>query len=165
VTRTEQLEHGEHRYVGGVTYTIIDSDVDELASFLDDVQNWRGFLPRTRDVRLVANEGAESLVEITHGSGLLKVAYTLQVLRDGNLVRFWVDRGRPHDIEDAWGFFRAEPLPRGQTLLTYGVLIDIGPGLLRDLFENRVYELALAVPDNVRTAALQASARGRRASR
>jgi len=151
--------------VGGVTYTILDAGVDDLASLLDDFRSWRRFLPKTRDAQRVGALGEDPLVEITHGSPLVKVAYTLRVHRSGNLVRFWMDPSRPHDIEDAWGFFRAEPLPNGRTLMTYGILIDMGSGLLRDMFEGRVRELALEVPDHVRDVVLQRIARGQRASR
>jgi hypothetical protein len=34
--------------------------------------------------------------------------------------------------------------------VTYGILIDLGPGLLRSLFEERVRQLALTVPERVR---------------
>jgi len=38
--------------------------------------------------------------------------------------------------------------------LTYGILVDIGPGLVRDLFEERLREMALTVPQRVRAYAL-----------
>jgi hypothetical protein len=165
VAREQYLQRGERRYVGGVTYTILDARVTDLASLLDDVRSWRRFLPKTRDAQHVGSAGMDALVEITHGSALVKVAYTLRVHRDGNVVRFWMDPSRPHDIEDAWGFFRAEPMPDGRTLMTYGILIDMGDGLLRDMFEDRVRELALEVPDHVRSVVLQRIARGQSASR
>jgi hypothetical protein len=165
VARAQQVRRGERRYVGGVTYTIVEAGMGDLASLLDDVRSWRRFLPKTRDAERVGFAGADPLVEITHGSPLVKVAYTLRVQRDGDTVRFWMDPSRPHDIEDAWGFFRAEPMPDGRTLLTYGILINMGNGLLRDMFEDRVQELALEVPDNVRHVVLQRIARGQRASR
>ena len=49
--------------------------------------------------------------------------------------------------------------------MTYGILIDMGSGLLRDLFEGRVQEAALEVPDHVRDVVLERTSRGRRASR
>jgi hypothetical protein len=165
VARTQQVRRGARRYVGGVTYTIVEAGIADLASLLDDVRSWRRFLPKTRDAQRVGAVGGDSLVEITHGSPLVKVAYTLRVQREGSVVRFWMDPSRSHDIEDAWGFFRAEPMPDGRTLLTYGILIDMGDGLLRDMFEDRVQELALEVPDNVRQVVLQRVARGQRASR
>ena len=165
VARTQQMQRAERRYVGGVTYTIVDAGIDDLASLLDDVRAWRRFLPKTRDARRVGSADSDALVEVTHGSALLRVAYTLRVHREGNVVRFWMDPSRSHDIEDAWGFFRAEPMPDGRTLMTYGILIDMGSGLLRDLFEGRVQEAALEVPDRVRDVVLERTSRGRRASR
>jgi hypothetical protein len=165
VSRTQELRRGARRYVGGVTYKIIDAGADEVASLLDDVSAWRRFLPKTRDAQRVGSVGDDILIEVTHGSALVKVAYTLRVHREGRAMRFWMDPSRAHDIEDAWGFLRVEPMPNGRALVTYGILIDMGDGLLRDLFEGRVREVALEVPDGVRDVALQRQARGQRASR
>ncbi len=165
VSREQEVVRGSRRYVGGVTYTVIDAGPAELAAILEDVGAWRRFLPRTRDVERVGAAGDDMFVRVTHGSALVRVAYTLRVHRDGAGVRFWMDPGRPHDIEDAWGFFRAEPMPDGRTLVTYGILIDMGAGILRDMFESRVRELALEVPDHVRDVVRERQARGRRAAR
>jgi hypothetical protein len=75
-----------------------------------------------------------------------------------------MDPRRRHDIEDAWGFMRVEPFGDGRTLVTYGILVDIGPSLLRDLFEERVRALALSVPDRIRDLILERVGAGRRAS-
>jgi hypothetical protein len=150
VTRVQGLERGERRYVGGVTYTIVDAPANELAALLDDIPGWRRFLPKTRAARHVGTAAGDALVEVTHGSAVLRVSYTMRVRREGNVVRFWMDPSRSHDIEDLWGFFRAEPFDGGRVLVTYGILIDMGAGLLRDLFENRVRELALTVPQRMR---------------
>ncbi len=165
VVRPQQVDRGERRYVGGVSYQIVDAAPDDLSRLIDDVSTWRRFLPKARDVERVGEAGGDPLVEVTHGTPLLQVAYTLRFHREGEAVRFWVDRSRPHDIDDAWGFLRAEPLPAGRTLLTWGILVDMGPGLLRDLFESRVQALALTVPGRVRDVVVQRAARGERAAR
>lgn len=165
VAREQTLNRGSRRYVGGVAYTIIDAAQGDLGAVLGDVSAWRRFLPKTRDAQRVGAAGDDALVQITHGSALVQVGYTLRVHRDERGVRFWMDPGRPHDIEDAWGFFRSEPLADGRTLVTYGILIDMGAGILRDMFEDRVRELALEVPDHVRDVVLRLQARGRRAAR
>ena len=95
----------------------------------------------------------------------MQVGYTLRVHRDGDVVRFWMDRSRAHGIDDVWGFFRPEQMPDGRTLITFGILIDMADGILRDLFESRVREVALEVPDHVRDAVAERQARGRRATR
>jgi hypothetical protein len=165
VVRTQLLRRGDRRYVGGVTYSVVDADADELAQLVADVDAWRSILPKTRYARRMGTAGNDALVELTQGSALVQATYTMRVRREGRVVRFWMDPGRRHDIEDAWGFVRAEPMADGRALVTYGVLIDMGPGLLRDLFEDTVRELALSVPDRVRGLVLERSARGRRGSR
>jgi hypothetical protein len=150
VARAQVLERAGRRYVGGVAYSIFDARSEELVELLDDVNGWRQFLPQVRSALQVGSSGGDSFVEVTHGSAIVHVSYTLRVHRDANVVRFWMDAARPHDIEDAWGFFRADPLEGGRTLVTYGILIDMGDGLLRTLFEDRVRALALTVPDRVR---------------
>jgi hypothetical protein len=165
VARTQDLRRGMRRYVGGVAYKIIDASPEDLAALLDDVNRWGLFLPKTRDAHRVGAVGDDPLVQITHGSALVQVGYTLRVHRAANSVRFWMVPSRAHDIEDVWGFFRAEPIGDGRTLVSYGILIDMGDGILRDMFEDRVRELALEVPDHVRDVVLQRQARGQRAAR
>jgi hypothetical protein len=150
VTRLQAVSQGDERYVGGVAYAVVYARADELAALLDDVDGWRRVLPHTREARQVGTSAGDAIVELTHGSALLQVTYSLRVRREGNVVRFWLDRSRPHGIEDAWGFLRAEPLDTARTLVTYGILIDMGAGLLRSLFEDRVRRLALTVPERVR---------------
>jgi hypothetical protein len=166
VARTQEMHRGTRRYVGGVAYTIVDCAPSELGSVLQNVDAWRRFLPKTRDARRVGTVDGDPLVQITHGSPLVQVGYTLRVHPEEHGLRFWMDPSLSHDIEDAWGFFRTEALGDGRTLVTYGILIDMGGGLLRDMFEDRVRELALEVPTGVRDVVLRGqAARGRRAAR
>jgi hypothetical protein len=165
VARMQTLERGGRRYVGGVTYALLDADADEVARLFDSADAWRHVLPEIRSTRAAGTAGDDALIEVTHGNALLQVSYTMRVQRDARSARFRLEPRRKHDIEDVWGFLRAEPLADGRTILTYGVLIDMGPGLLRDLFENRVRETALTVPERIRGLMVERSAAGQRASR
>ena len=66
-------------------------------------------------------------------------------------VKFWMDRSRHHDVDDAWGFLRVEPMPGGRSLVSYGVLIaciaGFGVSLLGRLFA-KIYSKSLdrAIP-------------------
>ncbi len=167
VVRAQALDSASRRYVGGVAYVLLDESPANLARLLDDVDVWRRIVPKTRNARRLnphaggirapgdRTEGAseppgDARVEMTSGTALVQAQYTMRVRREGAVVRFWMDPSRRHDIEDAWGFVRAEPAADGRTLVTYGVLIDLGPGIVRDLFESRVRTLALSVPDRLR---------------
>lgn len=165
VSRAQQLDRAGRHYVGGVTYAIVDAAPREVTALLGDVGSWRRLLPRTREAALVGEAAGDPLIDLTHGSALLQVSYTLRMHREGDGVRFWMDGSRHHDIDDAWGYARATPMPGGRTLLTWGILVDMGPGLLRELFEGEVQAVALTVPDRVRGVLFERSARGQRAAR
>ena len=165
VVRLQTLERGRRRYVGGVTYTVLDHPAAELARLLEDVRVWQRILPRTRSARVVGGGGRDELVELTNGTALVQATYTMHLRRDGRTIRFWLDPARRHDIGDAWGFVKAEPMAHGRALVTYGVLIDLGPGLVRDLFEDGVRKLALSVPERLRSFVAEHDATGARAAR
>jgi hypothetical protein len=145
------------RYIGGVTYTMVDATTAETTGILEDVSTFRRVLPRTKRVKLVSIEpNGDRLVELVQGNALVEAEYTLRVRNYPALheVRFWLETTRPHEIDDAFGYFRVEPLTglagEQRTLLTYAVLVDIGPGIVRDLFEERVRAALLSVPQLVR---------------
>jgi hypothetical protein len=165
VARTQTLDRGGRHYVGGVTYTLVDADADDVASLFDSVDAWRRVLPEARSTRAVGSVGDDSLIEVTHGNVFLQVTYTMRVHREPRSARFRMEPRRRHDIEDVWGFLRAEPLADGRTILTYAVLVDMGPGLLRDLFEDRLRQTAFTVPERMRGLLIEQASVGRRASR
>jgi hypothetical protein len=160
LTFEQTVDKPNHHYVGGVTYTVVDATAGELTSLLEDVRAYRQLLPHTKQARLIGVNGNDFFVELRQGTALLETAYKIRVRREdgGRLFRFWLDATKPHGIADAWGFFRVSPLQDGPTaprvLLTYGILVDVGPGIVRDLFEERLRTLVLTVPQLVRQYAL-----------
>jgi hypothetical protein len=158
IRREQTVARGEDgRYVGGVTYTVIEATADELEALLDDVSAYEQILPRTKHANLVGADAGDRFVELRQGNALYETEYTIRVRKDPaqHEVRFWLDRSRPHGIADAWGFFRYEPLAQvspgvPRVLLTYGILVDLGPGIVRDLFEERLRAMMLSVPQRVR---------------
>src|SRR5262245_24534794 len=51
VVRPENIERAGRRYIGGVSYILIDAPAERVISVLDDVRTYREILPRTRSVR------------------------------------------------------------------------------------------------------------------
>jgi hypothetical protein len=158
VVREHTWEPGASaRYIGGITYTIVDASAAELSAILEDVNAYRRVLPKTKRVRLLGVEpNGDRIVELVQGTSLMDAEYALRVRHypARREVRFWLEHSRPHEIDDAWGYFRIEPLvgPSGEqrALLTYAILVDVGPGIVRDLFEERVRAVLLTVPQLVR---------------
>src|SRR5205823_4278655 len=108
VVREETLEAGSRRYVGGVTYAIVDATPTELATIFDDVSAYRQLLPRTKEARLVGENEGDRFVELRQGNAVMEASYTIRIHADHphGEVRFWLDPSHPHGISDAWGFFR-----------------------------------------------------------
>lgn len=165
VVRDESWETSGRRYVGGVAYALLDASAEEVTRLAASADIWRRILPRVRSARRVATAWGDDWVEVTQGTELVHATYTLRVHREGDEIRFWMDPRRPHDIEDAWGFLRAQPRDGGRALVTYGVLIDMGPGILREMFENRVRVAALSVLDRLRGVVMGREGSGMRAQR
>jgi hypothetical protein len=165
VVREQTLERGDRRYVGGITYTVLDASASEVAALLEDVDAYRRVLPRTKRARLVSQEGTDKLVEILQGNALMEAEYTIRVRKEPHSsvgvgssssqeYRFWLEPSRPHGIDDAWGYFRLEPFTGAsgepRVLFTYAVLVDVGPGIVRELFEERFRAALLSLPQLVR---------------
>jgi hypothetical protein len=144
------------RYVGGVSYAVVHASVPELIEVFRDISAYREVLPYARAARLVGNVGSDQLIEISQGTAFVEAVYTLRMHMDADQrrVRFWLDPGRPHGLDDAWGYFKVDPLPDAddgspRVLLSYGILVDLGPGLMRDFFEGRIQASMLAIPDRL----------------
>ncbi len=141
------------RYIGGVTYTIVDAAAAEISTVLEDVASYKRLLPRTKRVKLLGIEpNGDRLVELVQGTALVEAEYTIRVRHypARREVRFWLEHSRPHEIDDAWGYFRLEPFATSsgeqRSLLTYAALVDTGPGIVRELFEAKVRAALLSVP-------------------
>jgi hypothetical protein len=87
------------------------------------------------------------------GAGPFEKTYYLSVHmhEERGEITFSVDERRPHDLRAAWGFYSLRPYADGKkTLLAYGVMADIGTGMLGSLLRNDVHEWLLKVPWTVK---------------
>lgn len=152
VARPVTLDGEDRRYVGGITYAVVRASVSELQELFEDVSAYTNVLPRTKRAVLVGHEGLDQLVELHQGNAVIDATYTLRVRHEAwrRDVRFWLDQKRPHDIRDAWGYFHVDPMPDDEggsrSLVTYAVLVDLGPGIVRELFEERLRTVLLSTP-------------------
>src|SRR3954453_5750714 len=66
VVREETVQRQGRRYIGGVSYILVDSPPAEVMAVLDDVNAYRHILPKTRSVRWVgmSRREGDSLVEL-----------------------------------------------------------------------------------------------------
>ncbi len=151
VSRPLEFRHAGGSYIGGVAHQLVRAEVDQILETLLDVDQIPSALPLTHDARLVEQSAGALAVELVQGNALVRARYTICILRtEDNLVRFWLDKQRPHDIRDAWGYFRAIGFSEGQSLVTVAVALDLGSPLTRALLEKRVQRVALSSPAHLR---------------
>lgn len=152
VSRPLRFDQHGGSYVGGVSYQVVEARPEMVLAALSDVGNWPDALPRTKSARLVDSANGVSRVELVQGGSLVDARYAVMLERagDGETIRFWLDPSRPHDIRDVWGYFRVQPFPGGRSLITVGAALDLGDGLARALFEDKIARMVLHAPQKIR---------------
>ena len=153
VARPLRFERGgAGRYVGGVSYQVMRAEPMEVLSALAHAESLPQALPSTQSATMVSRDGTTARVELVQGKSPFLARYTivLEQAEGGNAIRFWLDPTRPHDIKDVWGFFRVDPFGDGKSLVTVAAAIDLGPGLARALFEDRIQRTILRAPTRIR---------------
>jgi hypothetical protein len=147
-----RTRHGE--YVGGVAYQVVSAEPALVLRLLEDVERLPELLPRTESARLLGKTARGKRIALTQGAGPFLASYGIELVRveGADELRFWLDPTTPHDIRDVWGFFRAEQHPDGKALVTVAIAVDLGPGIVRSLFEERIQALLLRSVSRIRDA-------------
>ena len=153
VSRPVRFQRGPSAtYVGGVSYQVVKASPAEIMSTLLDLQALPEVLPRTKRAKLVENSGARAKVELVQGGGMFEATYTVVLEQNAGRdeLRFWLDPSRPHDVKDVWGYFRVRPFGPDHSLLTVAAVLDLGPGIVRMMFEDSIQNLILGSPWNIK---------------
>jgi hypothetical protein len=143
-------------YIGGVSYCVAEAPAPFVLAMLANVSIYKRILALTLEASPVGKKGADQLVYFKHGGDLGTAGYTMRVspADSHGVIRFWMDPAYDHEIEDVWGFVRAEPLGPSSCLVTYGVLCDLGT-VIRLVFGERIRDFALDTPEHVRWVAAE----------
>jgi ribosome-associated toxin RatA of RatAB toxin-antitoxin module len=148
VVRPAAERRGRLDLMGGTSWQVIDARPEVVWSAILDTQHYRKMLPRVLEARVVTHAGDERTVFVRQGVAFVQTTYHLKLKIDATKadVRFALDDTRPHAIEAAWGFFSVRPHRGERTLLTYGIMADIGSGLIALVVRDTVQEWMLRTP-------------------
>ena len=149
VVRPAERDKGSLHLLGGTSYQVIDADPVVVWKALLDTSRYHRMMPRVIEARLVSDAERERTVFMRQGAeGFIERRYYLKVKvdRERRDMTFMVDDRRPHDLDAAWGFYSVRPHSGGRTLLTYGVMADLGEGLLRTVVTGTVHDWMMRVP-------------------
>jgi hypothetical protein len=146
----------EGSFVGGLAYRVVDADSDLLSRIMRDPRYYRSLFARCESATLTrVDPSGRAHVRFVHALGPFRGGYTASIAcKDkGTYCSFQIDKGEDNALEDGRGFIRLTRLADKQTLVTYGVLFDLGDGLTRTLFEARITKAALDFPRRLADAA------------
>jgi len=139
---------GQQELIGGAAWQVIDARPDVVWRALLDTAHYRRFMPRLLEAKLIGERGDIRTVFIRQGSELVDASYYMKihVLEAQRDITFAVDESRPHDLRAAWGFYAVRPYGPDRTLLAYGIMADIGGGILTGMLKGSIHEWMLKVP-------------------
>jgi ribosome-associated toxin RatA of RatAB toxin-antitoxin module len=149
VARKQSTKRNGLELMGGSSWQVIDAPPDIVFSALLDTHRYPKMMPQVLEAKLVATRESERTVFVRQGQkGVAEKRYYLRVNVDEQKrdITFAVDDKRPHDLRAAWGFYTVRPFKGGKTLLAYGIMADLGGGLLSNVFGDEIHEWMLKTP-------------------
>lgn len=154
VQRRASRRRGQQRLIGGNSWQVIDQSVETTWRALCDTAAYPRMLPATEDAEVVSHHPGRRVVRIRHAVGLIRAEYYLQMTYDHDRrdITFRLDRQRPADLRAAWGFLNVRPYEddANRSLLSYGVMVDPGGGMLGGVLRGQIHDWLLRVPETTR---------------
>jgi hypothetical protein len=144
-----------------LAYQKLRTSRERLARAMTEPSAYTTVLPRTLEAHVQRRRGETTWIGLTQGNGFVQLRYVMQVepSEDRSLYRFWIDERYPHDLDDAWGFLRLEALAGsrglredqvGDYLVTYGLVFDLGGGILQSMFSQRILAVLRTIPERLK---------------
>lgn len=152
ITRPLHMRRGDLDLIGGSSWQVIDAPPLVVWRALQDTERYSKMLPGVKRANLVAQQGSERCVYLRQGAWPFLRSY-YAILRSDPTTRtlhFELDRERPHELNAGWGFARVQSYEASKTLMTFGVLADVGHGLLAAVGRSVVQTWMLKVPATVK---------------
>ncbi len=134
------MKVGGRKYLGGLSYQVSDHSCSRVWSLMENpVDHYARALPATRSVERADRKNPNKLL-VTHGTALINGSYTVDFHADDEnyVAKFWLDQSRPKDVEDVFGYIKLSHFQDSRCLITVGVAVDPGEGLVASLFSGMI---------------------------
>lgn len=149
VARKQTSRRDGLELMGGSSWQVIDASPEVVFRALLDTHRYPRMMPQVLEAKLVASRQSERTVFVRQGrEGVAEKRYYLRINVDEPKrdITFSVDDKRPHDLRAAWGFYTVRPFKGGKTLLAYGIMADLGGGILSNVFGDEIHDWMLKTP-------------------
>jgi hypothetical protein len=154
VIRPMTRRRGSLRLIGGSSWQVVERSPSSTWRALCDPRSYRSMLPAAEDARVVAHRPGQRVVRVSHAAGFVRASYHLRMRYDHERhdIAFRLDEGRPNDLRAAWGFIGVAPYDGDseRSLVSYGVMADVGGGVLGGVMRGAIHDWMLRVPSTIR---------------
>lgn len=154
VVRPVARRRGALRLIGGSSWQVIDLPPEVTWRALCDAGSYDRMLPAAQETRVVAHRPGQRVVRVSHAVGFVSARYHLRMRYDHERrdISFSLDERRPNDLRAAWGFLSVAPFEGDpeRSLVSYGVMADLGGGVLGGILRGQIHEWMLRVPRTIR---------------
>jgi hypothetical protein len=155
---------GRTRLIGGSSFQLVERSPAATWRALMDVENLHHMLPAGEASDVVARTASERIVRLRHNAGIASATYHLRLRYDHERrdISFRLDDRRTNDLSAAWGFLSVTAIDGepDRALVSWGVMADLGMGMLGGVLRGTVHEWLMRVPSTIRDY-LQGAARDR----
>jgi hypothetical protein len=151
VKRPKHVRNGMN-LIGGTSWRVIEAPRETIWRALHDFGRYPKMMPQVIEARALPATGAERDVYVRNGRWPIFASNYL-VLRDDPdafTITFQLDHDRPHSVNECWGFARLVPYGAGRTLMAFGVLADLGRGILTAVGGPIFQDAVLSIPSTVK---------------
>lgn len=151
VARRTSERRGGMLLIGGTSYQVVDLSPGEIWRALGDRPRYlKRMLPQTQRVREVRRNGNVRTLRLVHEYGIVSATYAVNFTYDDDAktIIFRLARDEPRDLRAGWGFIKLRPWgdDGDETLVSFGMMADIGTGLVSGALRPTLHEWMLKVP-------------------
>jgi len=151
VARRTSERRGGMLLIGGTSYQVVDLSPERVWRALSDRAGYlRRMLPQTEEVVELRRQGDIRTLRLTHEYGIVSASYAVSFQYDdgAKTIIFRLDESEPHDLRAGWGFIKLRPWgdDGDKTLIAFGMMADVGSGLVSGALRPTLHEWMLKVP-------------------
>jgi hypothetical protein len=150
VKKKTVLFRNGRKYVGGLSFQLVNATPAVVLQEIFSTEAALWWMPQTLSARAVGGSGRDLMVRFEQGEKPFVATHTLHIWRDDLAIRWKLDPRQHHDIEDAWGFLSATPFGEGRSLVTLGIQLDLGDGVVRAFAEADIQDTVLGTPRDIK---------------
>lgn len=136
---------------GGASWMRVEAPIDRVWALITSPASYPRLIPSLESVRVVERDEGETVMAMHHAFGIGEADYFARMRVDApaRTISFELDTDRPRDVQSGRGFITLSPF-RGGTIVAWGMLADVGAGMLQRMFGSFLNDWLLKPPRCIR---------------